>query len=1035
MKGVNLSEWAIKHQALIVFFIIVCGAAGILSYRSLGREEDPAFAVNTMIVRTLWPGATTLQTMEQVTDRIEKKLEETPRLDYLKSYTKPGESVVYVNILESTPPRDFNEIWYQVRKKVADIRHTLPQGVLGPFFNDEFGDVYGVIYGITFDGFTYREARDYAEIARTAFLSEPDVGKVTLFGTQDEKYYLTISAKKLASLGLNLQEVLSAVAEQNAVTPAGIIATKSENILIEVTGALVTADSLRKINLYLNGRFFRLAELASIEHGYVDPPQKMFRVDGKPAIGVGISMRPGGNVLRMGEELKKIADGLRDRFPIGIELKQVSDQPTVVEHSIHGFTKALFEAVVIVLGVSFLSLGVRAGLVVATSIPLVLAMVFLGMSMMDTSLQRISLGALIIALGLLVDDAMITVEMMVSKIEEGFEKAKAGTFAYTSTAFPMLTGTLVTALGFLPIGFARSNTGQYCFSLFTVILIALLISWVVAVIFSPVIGVWVLPAKIKAKPGHGGAPSGVIGRAFQAAILTCMRFRYLTIAVTVGLFALSVVGLGKVQQQFFPASDRPELLVTLTLNKNASIFATRDVVDRVQAILDDDAGVDHYSAYVGGGAIRFYLPLDVQLDNSFLAQFVIVAKDLESRDALQAKLDKQLGEAFPDVNSRVSKLELGPPVGWPVQYRVSAESTAQVRSAAEQVAQVLRASPDTLLVNFDWGEKTKTVRIEVNQDKVRQAGLSSAAVAQTLNMILSGQVVTQIRDSIYLIDVVARAPEEERLSLQALRETQISLPSGRAVPLGQIAAIDYTLDESYIWRRDRLPTITVQADVPPGIQAPTAYVRNRPAIQALIAKLPPGARIVEGGAVEKSIQANASIAAQMPLMVMLMLIVLMIQLQSFQRLFLVLSVAPLGLIGVVVAMLVTGTPMGFVSILGIIALIGMIVRNSVILIDQIEHYRAAGKHPWDAVVEAADHRLRPILLTAAAAILGMIPIMHDVFWGPMAYAIVGGLAGATLLTMLFLPALYVAWFRIKDPRRDAGATAAAPPPPAVPEPA
>jgi multidrug efflux pump subunit AcrB len=1034
MKGVNLSEWAIKHQALIVFFMLVFGAAGILSYRQLGREEDPQFAVNTMLVRTLWPGATTLETMEQVTDRIEKKLQETPQLDYLKSYTKPGESVVYVNILESTPPKDFGEIWYQVRKKIADIRQTLPQGVQGPYFNDEFGDVFGVIYGITFDGFTLREARDFAETARTAFLADKDVGKVTLFGTQDEKYYLIISAKKLAALGLNLQQVLSAVAEQNAVTPAGTVDTNAESILIEVTGALVTADSLRKINLYLNGRFYRLAELATIQHGYVDPPQKMFRVNGKPTIGVGISMRPGGNVLRMGAELKKIAEDLRQRFPIGIDVVMVSDQPTVVQESIHGFTKALFEAVVIVLGVSFLSLGIRAGLVVATSIPLVLAIVFLGMSMTDISLQRISLGALIIALGLLVDDAMITVEMMVSKIEEGFDKHKAGTFAYTSTAFPMLTGTLVTAFGFLPIGFAQSNTGQYCFSLFSVILIALLISWIVAVIFSPVIGVWVLPAKIKAKHGSGGGPpSGLIGRIFQVLILGCMRFRYLTIAVTLALFALSVVGLGKVQQQFFPASDRPELLVTLTLNKNASIFATQSVVDRVQKMLDGDPNVARYSAYIGGGAIRFYLPLDVQLDNSFLAQFVVVGKDLEARDALQVKLDKELAEAFPDVNSRVAKMELGPPVGWPVQYRVSAETTEQVRAIAEQVAQVLRASPDTLLVNFDWGEKNKTVRIEVNQDKVRQSGLSSSAVAQTLNMILSGQVVTQMRDSIYLIDVVARAPEEERLSLQALRETQISLPSGRSIPLSQIATVEYTLDESYLWRRNRLPTITVQADVPPGIQAPTAYQRNRPAIQELIAKLPPGAKIVEGGAVEKSIQANASISAQMPIMVMLMLVVLMIQLQSFQRLFLVLSVAPLGLIGVVVAMLATGTPMGFVSILGIIALIGMIVRNSVILIHQIEEFRAEGRHPWDAVVEAADHRLRPILLTAAAAILGMIPIMHDVFWGPMAYAIVGGLAGATLLTMLFLPALYVAWFRIQDPRR--GATVTAEPPPGVPEPA
>jgi multidrug efflux pump subunit AcrB len=1013
VTGFNISDWAIRHQPLVIFFMLIFAVAGVMSYRQLGREEDPQFAVNTMIVRTLWPGATTLDTMEQVTDRIEKKLQETPRLDYLKSYTKPGESVVYVNILESTKPADFDSIWYQVRKKVSDIRQTLPAGVRGPFFNDEFGDVFGVIYGLTFDGFSWREVRDFAEQARTAFLSQPDVAKVTLFGTQDEKFYLTISPRKLAALGLDLRQVLQAIAEQNAVTPAGVINTSQETILVEVSGALVTTDSLKKINLYLNNRFYRLPELAVIEHGYVDPPQKLFRVNAKQAVGIGISMRPGGNVLRMGEDLHRIADGLKQRFPIGIDVELVSDQPQVVDHAIGGFTKALFEAVVIVLAVSFLSLGVRAGLVVATSIPLVLAIVFLGMQNMDTSLQRISLGALIIALGLLVDDAMITVEMMIAKIEEGFAKAKAATFAYTSVAFPMLTGTLVTAFGFLPIGFAQSNTGQYCYSLFSVILIALLISWIVAVFFSPVIGLWMLPSKIKSKHAAGGS---FLNRTFRRLVLGCMRYRYLTIAVTLVLFALSVVGMGGVQKQFFPASDRPELLVTLTLNKNASIFASLTTTERVEKLLAGDPNVDHYSAYVGGGAIRFYLPLDVQLDNSFLAQFVVVGKGLAERDALQVKLERALAEDFPDVTARVSKLELGPPVGWPVQYRVSAESMAEVRTIAEQLAQILRDSPATVLVNFDWGEKNKTIRLAVNQDKVRQAGLSSDSVAQTLNMILAGEAVTQVRDAIYLIDVVARAPAEERLSLQALRNMQINLPSGQAIPLAQIATIEYALDESYVWRRDRLPTITVQADVPPGLQAATAYQRNAPAVAALRDKLPPAARIVEGGAVEKSAQANASIAAQLPLMLLLMLIVLMFQLQSFSRLFLVLSVAPLGLIGVVAAMLATGAPMGFVATLGIIALAGMIIRNSVILVVQIEDYRAAGKPAWEAVVDAADHRLRPILLTAAAAMLGMIPIMHDVFWGPMAYAIVGGLAGATLLTMLFLPALYVTWFRIKEPR-------------------
>jgi len=905
MTGPNLSDWALRHRSLIIFFMIVCAAAGALSYRTLGREEDPAFAINTMIVQTIWPGATTSDMMTQVTDRLEKKLQETPNLDYIKSYSKPGESVVYVNVLDSTDPKDLPDIWYQVRKKVADIRRTLPAGIQGPFFNDEFGDVYGVVYGITFDGFTMREVRDFAEEARTAFLEERDVAKVNIIGTQDEKYYLTISLKKLASMALDLSDVLSAIANQNVVTPAGMISTSKEDVLVEVTGALVNVESLRQINLYINNRFYNLGELAGVQHGYIDPPQKMFRVNGRPAIGLGISMRAGGNILHMGEELRKIAAELQQRFPIGINIELVSDQPKVVDEAIGGFTKALMEAVAIVLGVSFISLGVRAGLVVALSIPLVLAIVFLGMSIMDISLQRISLGALIIALGLLVDDAMITVEMMIAKIEEGFDKAKAATFAYTSVAFPMLTGTLVTAFGFLPIGFARSGVGQYCVSLFSVILIALLVSWIVAVIFSPLIGVFVLPAKIKAKHQHGG---GLVGRAFKVIVIYCMRFRYITIGVTLALFALSIFAAGRVQQQFFPASDRPELLVTMTLNKNASIFATQSDVERFQKLLDGDPTIERYSSYIGGGAIRFYLPLDVQLDNSFLAQFVIVAKGLAERDVLLDKLTQALAQDFPEVTGRVSRLELGPPVGWPVQYRVSAETTEQVRRAADQLAKILRASPYTSLVNFDWGEKSKTLRLVMNQDEVRRAGMSSDEVARAMNMILSGVSVTQIRDSIYLIDVVARAPEDERLSLESLQRLRINLSSGKSIPLSQLAQIEYTIDESYLWRRDRLPTITVQADVVPGIQAPTAYALNAAAVDILRAKLPPGARIEEGGTVESSIKANASIVAQFPLMILLMLVILMIQLQSFQRLFLVLSVAPLGIIGVVAALLATNTP-------------------------------------------------------------------------------------------------------------------------------
>jgi multidrug efflux pump subunit AcrB len=1013
----NLSEWAIRHKILVVYSMIVVLVAGTLSYIDLGREEDPQFAIMTMIVQTQWPGATTHEMMEQVTERIEKKLEETPHLDYIKSYTKPGLSVVYVNLLDSTDPGAIPEIWYQVRKKIADIRQTLPQGVQDPQFNDEFGDVFGIIFGITFDGFSLRETRDFAETARSAFLHVKDVSKVEIFGDQPEKIYLLFSPQRLAELGVTLDQVIDAIAAQNALAPSGVVSTQAENILVEVTGALITERNIRDVNLFVNGRFVKLSSLASVERTYVDPPQKMFRVNGRPAIGIGIAMRPGGNVLQFGEELRTVAAKLEQRFPVGIELRQVSDQPAVVQQSIHGFTKALWEAVAIVLGVSFLSLGVRAGIVVATSIPLVLTIVFFSMEIAGISLQRISLGALIIALGLLVDDAMITVEMMVAQIEAGVDKAKAAVYAYTHTAFPMLTGTLVTIAGFVPIGFAKSGTGQYCFSLFAVVSIALVVSWFVAVIYSPVIGVAVLPPVIKPH-GHGAGAGGWSARAmraFDALLLTCMRWRYTTILVTLAAFALSLFGTQFVQKQFFPASDRPEVLVTMMLPKNSSIYATLDEVNRAQKLIDGDSNVVRASSYVGGGAIRFYLPLDVQLDNAFLAQFVIVTKGLEERDATMRKLEKAFAADFPDAVVRVQKLELGPPVGWPIQYRVLAETTAQARDIADKLADLLRASPDVQTVNFDWSEKNKTLRLVVDQDKARRVGLSSQELKGALNTVLNGMVATQMRDSIYLIDVLARAEGEERISIDKLRNLRIGIAGGRSVPLNEVATIEYVLDDGYVWRRNRLPTITVQADVVGDVQAPTVYGRMQDAVDGLRAKLPAGASIEDGGTVEKSAQSNAAILAVMPLMVMLMLTILMFQLESFQRLFLVVSVAPLGLIGVVAILLPTQIPMGFVAILGIIALAGMIIRNSVILIVQIEDYRRAGKGAWEAVVEATQHRLRPILLTASAAILGMIPIMEEVFWGPMAFAVVGGLVGATALTVLFLPALYVAWFRIAEP--------------------
>jgi len=1015
MGGVNLSEWAINHKTLVTFFMVLCLLAGVKSYLSLGREEDPEFAVQTMLVQVNWPGATTEDTISQITERLEKKLRETPNIDYINSYTTPGQAIIYVNLLQSTPPEEIPFIWYEVRKKVYDIRQNFPQGILGPFFNDEFGDVFGVIYGLTYDGFTMRQVRDFAEQAKVAFQNGRDVAKVTMFGQQDQTFYLSFSPQKLAALGLNLNSVLESIADQNALVPSGVVNTQDENILVNVTGGFITKESLEAVNLFINDRFFKLTSIATVEEGYVDPPSKMFRVNGKPAIGLGMSMKSGGNNLDFGDGLARIAAQLQQEFPIGIDVVLVSDQPQVVKHAIAGFTDALLEALVIVLAVSFLSLGLRAGLVVALSIPLVLSIVFIGMDLAGISLQRISLGALIIALGLLVDDAMITIEMMISKIEEGYAKAKAATFAYVTTAFPMLTGTLVTIFGFFPIGFAESNTGQYCFSLFAVIAMALISSWFVAVVFAPVIGVAVLPDKIVKKHKEGAREYGFVTTVYKHLLLACMRLRYLTIAVAVGLLVLALYGQQFVQRQFFPSSDRPELLVTVNLPTSSSIFATEDVITRIQKLLDGNPDIERYSNYIGGGAIRFYLPLAVLSDNSFVGQFVIVNKGLEERERVKEMLVGALPTTAPEATTFVQDLELGPPVGWPIQYRVTGRTPDEARKFADELVAAMNASGLARDVNFDWSVKNKTLRIVVDQDAARRVGLSSKTMSQALQTVLSGTTITQLRDSIYLIDVVARADDSTRASIEGVRNLQISLPNGHSVPLREVASIDYVLDEGYVGMRDGVPTMTVQANMMPGLQAATVYQRLRPEVEKIRTTLPFGTSIIEGGTVEKSAESNAALMAQVPIMIGMMLIVLMVQLQSVSRLLMVISVAPLGLIGVVASLLFTNTPMGFVATLGIIALAGMIIRNSVILIDQIEHTRKAGEDAWEAVIEAAQHRFRPIMLTASAAILGMIPIMSDVFWGPMAYAIVGGLAGATLLTLLFLPALYVACFRIKEP--------------------
>ncbi|MBB3266261.1 multidrug efflux pump subunit AcrB [Azospirillum sp. OGB3] len=1012
MTGFNLSEWALRHRSFVWYLIISLTVAGGMAYMRLGREEDPAFTIKTMVVQANWPGATIEDTMKLVTDPIEKKLEEIPYLDYVKSYTKPGISVVYVNLKDYTPAEAVPDLWYQVRKKIADMKPTLPQGVQGPAFNDEFGDTFGTVFAFTADGFSYRELKDYAETARADLMRVPDVGKIQFVGVQNERIYLDFSTRKLAAMGIDREEVIAELQAQNAVAPAGVVQAGDEKISVRVSGAFTSEDSLRAISLRANDKFYRLADLADIRRGYADPPSPLFRYNGEPSIGMIISMAAGGNVLTFGEGIRERMRQVEANLPVGIGVHLVANQSVVVEESVAGFTKALKEAVVIVLVVSFISLGLRAGLVVATSIPLVLGMTFIGMEFFDITLQRISLGALIIALGLLVDDAMITVEMMITKLEEGFSLDKAATFAYTSTAFPMLTGTLITVAGFIPIGFAQGGAAEYCFTLFAVVAMALLFSWIVAVLFAPLIGVNVLPKTMKSK--HGSEP-GRLMRMFRGSLRLAMRARYVVIVATLLLFGLSVFGLRFVQQQFFPASDRPELLVNLTLPQTASIRSTEEVVDRFEKVLAADPDVERWSFYIGQGAVRFYLPLDVQLANDYFAQAVVVTKGYKVREAVRARLEKVLNEDFSDLNTRVSPLEMGPPVGWPIQYRVSGPDVGEVRAIAARMADTIGTNPYTLLVNYDWNEPSKVVRVDVDQDKARLLGISSKSLNQALNATVSGAAFTQVRDDIYLIDVVAQATNAERSSIETLRNLQIAIPDGRTVPLGEVATMRYDLEQPVVWRRTRLPTITVQADLVPPLQAATVVQQLAPAVDELRRSLPPGYTVEAGGTVENSAKGMASITAVFPIMVFVMLTILMIQLQSFQKLFLVISVAPLGLIGVVAALLPTGTPLGFVAILGVVALIGMIVRNSVIMIAQIDEHLEAGEHPWDAVINATMHRVRPILLTAAAASLGMIPIAPEVFWGPMAYAIIGGLIVATLLTLLFLPALYVAWFRIREP--------------------
>ena len=1010
MKKFNLSDWALEHASLVWYFMLVFALLGFFTYQNLGREEDPSFVIKTMTISAAWPGASVEETTRQVTERIERKLEELESLDFSRSVTTPGQTLVFVNLKPTTRARDVPGTWLTVRNMINDIRGEFPSGVVGPAFNDRFGDVFGNIYAFTADGLTPRQLRDYVEDARTRILTVPNIGKVDLIGAQDEVIYLEFSTRQLAALGISTQQVVSTLQAQNAIAPSGVVQGDGERVSVRVGGQFASEANLREVNLRVNNRFFRLSDIATITRGYEDPPSALFRFNGEPAIGLAIGMKQGSNLLEFGAAVEKKIAQLSNELPVGVDVHLVSDQPKVVEEAVSGFTRALFEAVAIVLIVSFVSLGLRAGLVVALSIPLTLGITFVFMYYDDISLQRVSLGALIIALGLLVDDAMIAVEMMVARLEAGDTLRKAATYVYTSTAFPMLTGTLVTVAGFIPIGLNNSAAGEFTFSLFVVIAISLVVSWVVAVVFTPLLGVTILPKSMKKHHEEKGR----FARLFERILDVCMRWKWTTIAATVLIFFVSVFGMRFVQEQFFPSSDRPELVIDWALPQNASIAETNAQIARLEEEkLKGNPDIERWSSYVGEGAVRFLLSFDVQPPSPAFGQTVIVSKDLEARDRLRADLQAYLRETFPGTDALVKLLDIGPPVGRPIQYRVSGPDIQEVRQQALAFGELIGRNDRLGDIVYDWNEPARVVKVDVLQDKARQLGVTSQDISSALNGVVGGTTVTQIRDDVYLIDVIGRARASERQSIETLRQLQLPTANGTSVPLAAVANFRYEMEQPVVWRRSRQPTITVKASIAGGVQPATIVSQMDKDVSAFREAMPAGYDVTVGGTVEESANSQAPIVAVVPLMLFAMATILMLQLQSFSRLFLVFAVAPLALIGVVIALLGSGAPLGFVAILGVLALIGILIRNSVILVVQIEDLRREGMHAWDAVHEATQHRMRPIMLTAAAASLALIPISREVFWGPMAYAMMGGIIVGTVLTLLFLPALYVAWFRIK----------------------
>jgi len=1035
----NLSEWALNNKGIVLYFMLLLGIIGAISYSKLSQSEDPPFTFKVMVVQTYWPGATAKEVSTLVTDRIEKELMTTGQYDKIMAYSRPGESLVTFVAKDSLTSDKIPDVWYNVRKKVNDIRHELPNGVQGPFFNDEFGDTYGNIYVLTGKDFDYALLKEYADRLQLQLQRVKDVSKVELIGLQVQKIWIEISNTKAVQLGIPVTAIQDALQKQNSMASAGFFETGTDRIQIRVSGHLQNIDEIKKMPLLVGDKTIQLGDVADVYRGFSQPAQPRMRFMGENGIGIALSMRKGGDIIALGKNLDTEFAQLQKTLSLGMKLQKVSDQPVAVQRSIHEFIKVLAEAVIIVLLVSFFSLGFRTGLVVAFSIPLVLAMTFAGMSLFDVGLHKISLGALILALGLLVDDAIIAVEMMAIKMEQGYSRIKAAGFAWKTTAFPMLTGTLITAAGFLPIATAQSGTGEYTRSIFQVVTIALLVSWVAAVLFVPYLGEKLLPdftktghqapwyvrlwARLTKKPQpqtvvisqdhHYDPYQSSFYLRFRKMVEFCVTYRKTVIATTVGIFVLSVLMFKIVPQQFFPPSNRAEILVDLKLEEGASLTATEQAVKKVEKFLSKQKGIDNYVAYVGTGSPRFYLPLDQQLPQASFAQFVVLASSLDDRDEIRRSLETQIKQLLPQVRTRVSLLENGPPVGYPLQYRVSGEDQNLVRQEAQKVAKLVSENPNTTNVHLDWGEPSKIISIQIDQDRARQMGVSSVDLANFINASITGSAIEQYREKRELIEIRLRGDQSERVEVASLASLAVPTTNGTTVPLAQIAKIEYKFEDGLIWHRNRLPTITVRADIRTQLQPATVVGELAESMDKLRAELPSGYLVEVGGTVEESARGQNSVNAGMPLFLAVVMTLLMIQLKSLSRATIVLLTAPLGLIGVVLFLLLFNKPFGFVAMLGTIALSGMIMRNSLILIDQIEQDRQAGHSTWEAIIEATVRRFRPIILTALAAVLAMIPLSRSIFFGPMAVAIMGGLIVATLLTLFFLPALYAAWFKVK----------------------